>query len=181
MPTQMRLFSGVLERRDVWGLDKNGLAEARDITHVLLGEAANGVRQWPVTLWDVARFKLGLPDSADVPVAQVVDFKNLVDQLRDERFRLKDAIESLGEYQLVFVNEEGGSSLAGGRRPTMGFQLRDSEAGLAHDKQQLKMHFGAIERVVAERHLEQLVPVMRSLRSGVLGEIQGEIQQPVEP
>ena len=53
----------------------------------------------------------------------------------------------------------------------MGFMLRNSEAGLTQDKQAVKMHFGAIERVISDRNLPGLNPVIRALKSGVLDEM----------
>jgi len=171
MPTQLSLFTGILEYRHIWNLDKDGINEARDMTVILIEEAIASLRQWPVTLFDIARRKLRLTDGCDIPVDHVEEFKLIVDQLRDERFRLKDSIEAQGTYRLVFVNEEGNSSLGSGPRATAGFKLRDSDAGLAQDKQSLKMHFGAIERVITERGMPALSPMIRALKSGVIDDI----------
>jgi len=148
MPEQLSLFPGVLKYRAVWTLKEIGVMKASDLIIELLNE-----RRGPVSEFDIAKRHMNLAPTAEIPDTQAELFATLVDQIHDERYRIKATVEDLSPYKLVIVDENGTSARHNGGRRAAGFDLRDTEVGRSDDALQFRMAFGSM-RASADRHPE---------------------------
>jgi len=167
IPKQLELFEyeGEQSFRQIWDLNKNGIEDACNDLIQLLNEAqANPpLRTFPITLFDIAKRRLRLDSNADIPPSLTKLFQTVVDQVRDERFRLKAKIEEQTEYRLVFVDDVGQTPINGGRQ-TFGFDIRSSQAGFSDDRQQLNMALGKVKKVVGRRpDLQQNISTLQMI------------------
>jgi hypothetical protein len=142
------LFEGFMSYRPVWDLKKSGVKSAADLVVELLDEGRR-----PVTLFEIAKRRLNLSSDPVIPETLADHFTTLVDQIHDERYRIKACVEDTSSYRLVIVDGDGQPVRGHGRRQAGGFDVRESDVGRSDDAMQLTMSLGGI-RAAVRRHPE---------------------------
>lgn len=140
--TQMPLFQATHTTEYHWKMPKQSIHDVADVLLTLLRNG-QGVES-PVTFRDVVKANMGLcGDSVPDKLARV--FADQVDAVTEERARIKDLIEDLGEFSLTVVDSLGRPAIRGGDPD--GFLIRQSLAGYADARAQLGMAAGKIKAV----------------------------------
>ncbi len=148
MAFQLSLFPGEKTFRQSWVLESVGVLAAADLIIQLIQEGV-----LPVLEFDIAKKRMGIAADQDVPPAWAHTFADLLDQIHDERYRIKARVEEISEYRLVIVDQEGRSTRNGGHPVSAGFALRNSNAGAEDDYRQIRMSIGSAVAAI-NRHKE---------------------------
>jgi hypothetical protein len=123
--------------------------------------------QLPIFFKDITAVRLGLALRVPVEMDMINLFDKTEDQIRDERDRIKNFVESLSPYRLVLINKYGQSAISGGYRQVAGFDLRDSDAGLQDDKLRIKMSKAAMIKALERQPELRNDPEIRAVILGV--------------
>lgn len=112
--------------------------------------------------------KLALEITGDsIPEALARTFADGVECITQNRLAIKEAVEAIGDHQLVIVDAAGHSVLRVGRATPSGFALRGTEEGMTTDKARIDMALGNVRKVLEARQPEAL-PALDNFRERLL-------------